>query len=83
MSIIDVDFCRSWLIMVDPVDLWPVDPKTGFERPCQSTLGSPIDFNGNRKHRSEHRSDGKHRSQTLTLAQWRCIQIYIETQKQI
>ena len=32
---------------VDLVDIWPVDPENGFERPCQSTLKSPIDFNGN------------------------------------
>ena len=43
--------------LVDLVDLWPVNPKTGFERPCQSTLGSPIDFNGNRQHRSVANTD--------------------------
>ena len=51
MSIFNVNIeCRSWsilLILVDLVDIWPVDPKNGFERPCQSTLDSPIDFNGN------------------------------------
>ena len=51
MSIMDIDIW-SWFqsilsILVDLVDLWPVDTKNGFERPCQSTLGSPIDFNGN------------------------------------
>ena len=44
LQLILVDFHQSWSILVD---LWPVDTKTGFERPCQSTLGSPIDFNGN------------------------------------
>ena len=51
MSIFVVNFLgRFWSILsilVDLVDLWPVDTKMGFERPCQSTLGSPIDFNGN------------------------------------
>ena len=42
-----VDFINWLLILVDLVDLWPVDTKMGFERPCQSTLGFPIDFNGN------------------------------------
>ena len=49
VAILDVDFVdlgSILSILVDLVDLWPVDTKTGFERPCQSTLGSPIDFNG-------------------------------------
>ena len=50
MSIIVVNILgQFWLILlilVDLVDLWPVDTKMGFERPCQSTLGFPIDFNG-------------------------------------
>ena len=33
------------LVNLGLVDLWPVNPKMGFERPCQSTLGFPIDFN--------------------------------------
>ena len=50
VAILDVNlgrFCQFRLILSILVDLCPVNTKTGFERPCQSTLGSPIDFNGN------------------------------------
>ena len=77
ISVDFVDFQSILSILVNLVDLWPVDTKMGFERPCQSTLGCPIDFNGNLDLRLEHWLYGeiylykKHRSESLALALWR------------